>query len=124
MNRDREKHKAKVAIFTGVNHDYTKPNQDSFDLRGRGDGSLRPGDRLGQRGDVFLAIAQRRQVDLERIDAEPKVFAELALGDHFVQRAMRGTDDPHVAGERLILAHATNLAALEEPPQFGLHRLG
>ena len=35
---------------------------------------------------------------------------------------LRGADHAHVAGERLVVAHAADLAAFEEPQQLGLHR--
>ena len=73
---------------------------------------------------VVEARAQRRQVNFERVDAVHQVFAEIAGFDHFVQVAMRGADDAHIDGERLVFADAANLAAFQHAQQLGLHRLG
>ena len=70
------------------------------------------------------ALAQRREVNFERVDAEHQVLAEIALLDHFVQVAMGGADDAHIDGERLVFADAADFAAFQHAQQFGLHRLG
>ena len=46
------------------------------------------------------------------------------VGDHFVQIAMRGANDAHIDVDRLVLADAANLAALQHAQQLGLHRFG
>ncbi len=56
---------------------------------------------LGHLGDVVQPVAQRRQEDLERVDAVHEVFAKFAGGDHLRQVAMRRAHDAHVD------AHAT-----------------
>ena len=73
---------------------------------------------------VVGPLAQGRQVNLERVDAEHQVFAELAFGDHLLQVAVRGADHAHVDDERLVVAHAADFAAFQHPQQLGLHRLG
>ena len=39
-------------------------------------------EELGQRRDVFLAVAQRRHVDRDDVEPVEEVFAEAALGHH------------------------------------------
>ena len=78
----------------------------------------------GQLGNVFGPRAQRRQRNLERVDAEHQVFAEIAFGDHLLQIAMRGADHAHVDDERIVVADAADFAAFQHPQQLGLHRLG
>ncbi len=73
---------------------------------------------------VVDPLAQRRQVDLERVDAVNKVLAELALRDHLLQIAVRRTNDPHVDHRRLVLADAADFAALKHAEQLRLHRFG
>ena len=65
--------------------------------------------RAGQGGDVFLALAQRRQPDLERVHAEEQVFAEAPFGDHVLQVAIRRADDADIDVDGLVLADAAQL---------------
>ena len=51
---------------------------------------------LRQLRNVVEAIAQRGQVNFERVHAEHQVLAEVAGFDHFFQAAMRGADHAHV----------------------------
>ncbi len=78
----------------------------------------------GQKRHVLQLIPERRQFDFKGVDAIPKIFAELAGRDHFVQMPVGGADHAHIAGERLVIAHAADLAAFQEAEQFGLERLG
>ena len=89
-----------------------------------GRGAVAEGQVPGQEADVVDPLAQRRQGNLEGVDAEPEVLAELARGHHRVQAAIRGADDADVAGERFVVADAADLAAFQEPQQLRLHRLG
>ncbi len=52
---------------------------------------------MDEKRQIALAFAQRRQPD--RVDVEPiiQVAAELAGGDHGLQIAVGGGDDPDVA---------------------------
>ena len=63
------------------------------------------------------------QEDLEGVEAEEKVLAELLVLDHVAQVAIGGAEDPDVDAERLVLAHAADLARFEEPEQLDLHAL-
>ena len=51
---------------------------------------------LDQQRDVFLAIAQRRQLHRDDVQAVEQVLAKLALGNHFREVAVGGGDDAHV----------------------------
>ena len=66
------------------------------------------------------ALAQRRQADLEGVDAEEQVLAELVVLDHLAQVAVGGAEDAHVDAERLGLADAADLARLQEAQQLDL----
>ena len=79
---------------------------------------------LGQGRNIVDPIAQRRQRDLERVDAEHQVLAKLLLGDHLLQVAMGGADDADIDFKRLVVADAADLAAFEHAQQLGLHGLG
>ena len=77
----------------------------------------------GQLGDVLPALAERRQDDLERVEPEEQVLAELVVGDHLAEVAVGGAEDPDVDPERLVLADPADLARFEEPEQLDLHAL-
>src|SRR5579883_875526 len=74
----------------------------------------------GQRGDVGLALAQGGQEDLERVEPEEEVFAELLVGDHLAEVAIGGTEDADVDPERLILADPADFPRFEEAEQLHL----
>ena len=78
---------------------------------------------LGQRRDVGLALAERGQVDLERVEPEEEVLAELVGVDHLAEVAVGRAEDADVDAERVVLADAADLARLEEPEQLDLHAL-
>ena len=81
---------------------------------GRRRGRKRAQQVRGQLRNVVDPLAQRRQLDLERVDAEHQVFAKVAVGDHLFQVAVRGADHAHVDDERFVLADAANLAAFQK----------
>ena len=87
-------------------------------------GAESAGQMSGQDFDVVGPLPQRRQRDLERVDPEPQVLAKFTLDDHAVQVAIGCANDPNVARVGLVLADASNFAALQEAEQFGLHALG
>ena len=70
---------------------------------------------------VALALAQGRKVESHHVQAVEEVFAEVSLGDHFRQVAVRRRDDAHVYLTGLVRPHGAHFAALENPQQLGLH---
>ena len=83
-----------------------------------------PADQVaGQQRDVRPPLPQGRQVDLEGVEPEEQVFAERVGGDHVAQVAVGGADDPDIDAERVVLAHAADLAAFQETQQLDLHGL-
>jgi hypothetical protein len=52
-------------------------------------------------GDVFHALAERRQCHREDVQAIVEIFAELAAGDHFLEQRARRRDD--AAADRELL---------------------
>jgi len=74
--------------------------------------------------DVALALAQRRQVDGDDIQAKQEVLAECPLGTHGRQVLVRGGDHAHIDHLDLVGAHRTNLSVLQHPQQLGLHGQG
>ena len=79
---------------------------------------------LGQVRNIVDPQPQRRQVDLERVDAVHQIFAEVAVFDHLGQVAVRGADHPHVDLTGLVVADPPDLAAFQHAQQLGLHRFG
>ena len=77
--------------------------------------------RLRQRRDIVASLAKRRQMNLERVDAEEQVLAELLFADHLFEIAIRRTDDADIDDDRVVLADPADLARFQEPQQFDLH---
>ena len=63
------------------------------------------------------------QVDLERVDPEEEVLAELLGLDHLAEVAVGRAEDADVDPERVVLADAADLARLQEPEQLDLDAL-
>ena len=78
------------------------------------------GELAEQQVDIVLAVAQGRNPDLRRAQAEIKVLAELAAPDGFVQVDVGGRDDADIGVLHLVGAHLAELAGLEHPQQQGL----
>src|SRR5579871_82112 len=74
-----------------------------------------------QIGNVLAAFPERREANLERVDAEIQVLAKLVLLNHLAQIPVRGAEDPHVGAERLGLADPADLARLQETQQLYLN---
>ena len=73
-------------------------------------------------GDVVLALAQRRDPEVDDVEAVVEVFAELALRDQVLQVPVGGGDDAHVhAAAAPLRSHFLQLAGLEEAEQQPLH---
>jgi hypothetical protein len=56
---------------------------------------------LGERGDILATLAQRRQMNLDRIEAEQQVLAEASRRDLGVQVGVRRGEDADVDVSRL-----------------------
>src|ERR1017187_296883 len=63
--------------------------------------------------DVGGALAERRQVDGNDVEAVEEVLAELAGLHHALEVAVRGRHDAHVNGHRLRAAHTLDLLLLQ-----------
>ncbi len=74
----------------------------------------------GQRRDVFAALAQRREVNFDRVEAEEEVCAEAAVGDFFVEVGVGRGDDADVDPAGFRGADALHLAGLEHAQELGL----
>ncbi len=77
---------------------------------------------LGEVGDVFQAVAQRRHVDGHDVEAVVQVFAEVAPLDGFLQVAVGGGDDAHPHFQGLGAADPFKLTFLQHAQQLGLER--
>src|SRR5256714_2453795 len=76
----------------------------------------------GEQGDVAVALAQRRQRDLDAADAVVEVLAEASLLDGRFELAVRGGDDADVGGAVGGVADAPKLAVLQETEKLRLGR--
>ena len=70
--------------------------------------------------DVVLALAQRRQLDRDDVQAVEEILAELALLHHLPQIDVGRGDDAHVDLDRLHAAEPHELALLDHAQQLGL----
>ena len=73
-------------------------------------------------GDLVPALAQRRDRDLDHLEAVVEVFAKLAAQQHGFEIAVRGRDDAHVDGDGLVAPELRELAVLQDVQQLGLER--
>ena len=74
----------------------------------------------GDRGDVLPAIAQRRQMDVEDVQAIVEVFAKAPLAHLALQIAVGSDDDAGVDRNRLDRADAADLALLQHAQELAL----
>ena len=74
----------------------------------------------GQQLDIFAAFAQRRQAQVEDIEAVIEVGAKQPLLDLLAQVAVRGGDDAHVHRRWFSTAKAQHFTLLQHPQQAGL----
>ena len=74
---------------------------------------------LHQQRNIFAALAQRRQIEADYVEAVKQVFAEAAFFHHLAEIHVGGGDDAHVhlnflhaaqVHELAVLQHAQNLA--------------
>src|ERR1019366_10761813 len=75
---------------------------------------------LGQEVNVLPALAQGRQVYLDRVQPEQEVLPEPSRGYLRGQVGVRGGDQPHVGADRPRRADPLKLAALERPENLRL----
>ena len=75
----------------------------------------------GEEGDVFLAAAERRELEGDDVEAVEEVFAEAALFDGLLEVDVGGGDDADVDLDLLVAAHVHEAAVLEDAQDLGLH---
>src|SRR5439155_25744139 len=76
---------------------------------------------LGKRQNIVGPLAQRRDVDLEHIEAVVKVLPKRLPRDARRQVAVRGGDDAHVGFERAGPSQTLELTLLEDTEKFRLN---
>src|ERR1019366_3848426 len=55
-----------------------------------------PDQRFHHGGDVFLALAQRRQMNVEYVQAVEEVLAQMSAGYRFLRHLVSGRNHPHI----------------------------
>ena len=70
------------------------------------------------------ALAERRELQGDDVEAVVEVLAEVALRDALLEVAVRGGDDAHVDLERLVAADALERPLLQEAQQLHLRGQG
>ena len=77
---------------------------------------------LDEHADIFLALAQRRHVNVNHAQPVQQVLAELTARDHVRQIAVRRRNDAHIhRGLDVVRADGLNLAVLQEAEEQRLH---
>jgi hypothetical protein len=77
---------------------------------------------VGQQENVVAAVAQRRDVDRDRLQPVVQVVAELARLDLLQQDLVGGGDEAHVDVDRADRADAPEALAVERREDLGLHQ--
>ena len=75
---------------------------------------------IGQRQQIFGPLAQRRQMDLQHVEAVVEVLAEGAAPHAGLQIFVRGRDDADVDFFRSRRSQGTNLALGNDAQELGL----
>ena len=75
----------------------------------------------GEQRDILLAVAQRRQVERDDVEAVEEVFAEAALFDGLLQVDVGGGDDADVDLDFVGAAEMHEAAVLQHAQDLGLH---
>ncbi len=75
---------------------------------------------MREQRDIFAPVAQRGQMDFDRIDAEEQVFAKVAGLGFFVQLRIGGGEHAHIDATGLRGANALQFAGLKHAQQLGL----
>ena len=78
------------------------------------------GEKLRQKADVVPSVAQRRQVDLDDIDAVIEILPEESLPNHRLQVSSRRGDDADIDFDFIAAADPSNLPFLKRAQKFGL----
>ena len=79
---------------------------------------------IDQRGDVFFALAQRRQTNVDDVQPEIKVAAKGAFFHFLGQIAIGGGDDAEIRAPGDQRSHRTEFLFLQDPQQLGLQVQG
>src|SRR5271168_3755532 len=74
----------------------------------------------GQHGNVFAALAERGQVDLNGVEAKEQIFAELSARTGGREIGISGGKHSHVDAARARRAHALDLPRFENAQQLRL----
>jgi hypothetical protein len=74
----------------------------------------------GQQGNIFAAVAQRRQAEIDHVEPVEEVFAEASLFDHDGQIAIGGGHDAGLDGDAMGGADGTDFLLLQRAQQLGL----
>ena len=80
--------------------------------------------KFGERGNIFLVVAQRRNVDGDDVQAVVEILAERAFFERGAQVAIGGGDQAHVHFERFRSAEALEFALLQNAQKLHLNRGG
>ena len=82
-----------------------------------------PQEVIQQHADVFAALAQRRHLDVNDVEAIVEILAKRLVGDVIDQPAVRCRDAPErrAGGTTTIGADTLNLAGFEEAQEQRLH---
>src|SRR5258708_19409226 len=73
-----------------------------------------------QNGNVFLAIAQRRHVERDDVEAIEKVLAESAPRDLLFEILVGSGDDANICTHGLVRPHRLEALLFEDAQNFGL----
>ena len=75
---------------------------------------------LCQRNNVFLALPQRRQGDVHRVDAIVQILAETSFAHQLFQVHIGGADEPDIHRDGVGATHPHNTSVLNDPQQLRL----
>ena len=75
---------------------------------------------LDQRGNIFLAVAQRRQRQVDHVEAVVQILAEAPFLHQLLQIGVGGGHDAHVDADGFGRAQRHELALLDHAQQLGL----
>ena len=78
----------------------------------------------GQRWNILAALAQRRHLLGNYVEAVIQITAESALSGGFLQVAVGGGNQAHIELDGTGSANARELVLLQDPQQLGLKRRG
>ena len=83
-------------------------------------GGIAPQKMYGERRDIFTALAQRRHMNLDRVEAKQEVFAELARSACCLKIAIGGGDQADIDLSRSRGSQPLDLTRFEHAQQFCL----